>query len=374
MFGGPFPILPPLPAPGPRGRCAWVRAPEGSGLPRLLLRRQPRRTLGGGGRSDPLSRPETDPARWRAGLRPLSPHPPPGLRAAARSGHHLRDRCRVARHHPHCPRRQSGRRMQVAPDRNAVGSVPRPAGSGRISLRYLCVPAAASASLPRPTVSTSARRTRPRSPATADRNILLVSSPSAAVERTIAMARTEPSLVRFRWDGKQLIAGSQSERLLSIFDVAAARSTVRLPFAMEPRTSVSMPTVASSSSPATEWTQWSSSTHTRTEVDQTMLAGRAPGADDRHRHRPPTCWWQIPTPTPSRCSTIETRERSWSAWCRWARSRGPSGDTRRASMRWCSTKNPATSRSSAFSRCPGRRTDRRAAIKSAPLVYADPGG
>lgn len=66
------------------------------------------------------------------------------------------------------------------------------------------------------------------------RTITIASLDSAAVERTIA-AETEPSLVRFRQDAKQLIAGSQTERSLTIFDVPTGKTVVQLPLPLEPR-------------------------------------------------------------------------------------------------------------------------------------------
>jgi YVTN family beta-propeller protein len=53
-------------------------------------------------------------------------------------------------------------------------------------------------------------------------------------QRTIA-AGAEPSLVSFRKDGKQVLAGSQPDRNLSIFDVATGKTVVRLPLPLGPR-------------------------------------------------------------------------------------------------------------------------------------------
>ena len=67
-----------------------------------------------------------------------------------------------------------------------------------------------------------------------DRGIVMASLTSAAIERTIA-AGTEPSIVRFQLNGKQLIAGSRPERCVVVFDVPTGKTVVRLPLPLEPR-------------------------------------------------------------------------------------------------------------------------------------------
>jgi DNA-binding beta-propeller fold protein YncE len=62
----------------------------------------------------------------------------------------------------------------------------------------------------------------------------MASLTSAAIERTIA-AGTEPSIVRFQLNGKQLIAGSRPERCVVVFDVPTGKTVVRLPLPLEPR-------------------------------------------------------------------------------------------------------------------------------------------
>ena len=68
----------------------------------------------------------------------------------------------------------------------------------------------------------------------AERSIVLASLDRAAVERTV-VSGSEPSIVRFRKDGSQLIAGSRPGRDVTIFDVATGRTVVRMPLAIEPR-------------------------------------------------------------------------------------------------------------------------------------------
>jgi YVTN family beta-propeller protein len=109
-----------------------------------------------------------------------------------------------------------------------------------------------------------------------DRTLAIVSLAQAAVSRTIHSA-TEPSLARFRLDGRQLIAGSQADRSLTVYDVPTGRTIVRLPLALAPRefcftsdggqlyvTGDGMDAVVSVYP-------------YRTEVWETLLAGHAPG-------------------------------------------------------------------------------------------------
>ncbi|HXK04198.1 MAG TPA: hypothetical protein VMS37_17470 [Verrucomicrobiae bacterium] len=108
------------------------------------------------------------------------------------------------------------------------------------------------------------------------RSLALASLAKAAVTRTIT-AQVELSMARFRKDGKQIIAGSQSDRSLTIYDTASGRVVVRLPISVAPRnfcftedggqlyvTGDGMDAVV------TVYPY-------RTEVAETRLAGRAPG-------------------------------------------------------------------------------------------------
>ena len=110
-----------------------------------------------------------------------------------------------------------------------------------------------------------------------DRTIALASLGSARLERTVSMA-LEPSLITFRRDGLQVIAGNAPERGVTIVDVATGKTVVHLPLPLAPRnfcttsdggqlfiTGDGMDAVAIIF-PYT------------TEVYQTILAGRAPGA------------------------------------------------------------------------------------------------
>ncbi len=110
-----------------------------------------------------------------------------------------------------------------------------------------------------------------------DGGIVLVSLDSGAIERTIA-AGVEPSMIRFRLDGKSLIVGNRPSRSLSIFDVPTGKTVVRLPLAVEPSNICVSPDGGQIfiSGPGMDAVvvvfPYS------TEIWQTVLAGRAPGA------------------------------------------------------------------------------------------------
>ncbi len=122
-----------------------------------------------------------------------------------------------------------------------------------------------------------------------DGSIVLASLAHAKVDRVIA-AGAEPSIVRFRQDGRQVIAGSRSERLVTIFDTAGGQVMVRLPLPLEPRhfcfnSDYGQLFVSGDGMDAIVIVFPYS-----TEVDQTILAGHAPGVmevTNRYSGRPP---------------------------------------------------------------------------------------
>ena len=111
-----------------------------------------------------------------------------------------------------------------------------------------------------------------------NRSIVLASLADGSITRTIA-AGAEPTLVSFQpLDGLQLIVGSQSDRSLAVFDAATGKTMVRLPLAVAPRhfcfdASGGQLFVTGEGMDAVVIVFPYS-----TEVDQTILAGRAPGA------------------------------------------------------------------------------------------------
>jgi YVTN family beta-propeller protein len=108
-----------------------------------------------------------------------------------------------------------------------------------------------------------------------DKTIVLASLRGAG-QRSIA-AGVEPSLIAFRKDGRQVLAGSRPGRNLSIFDVSTGKTVVRLPLPLAPRYFQSN---------ADGWLFITGDGIDAvaivfpfsTEVWQTVLAGHAPGA------------------------------------------------------------------------------------------------
>jgi YVTN family beta-propeller protein len=110
------------------------------------------------------------------------------------------------------------------------------------------------------------------------RTIVLASLATASIERTIE-AGADPSLVRYQpLDGKQLIAGSQPERAVAIFDAASGKAVVRLPVAVAPRNFCFDPSGGQLFVTGDGMDAVVIVFPYSTEVDQTILAGRAPGA------------------------------------------------------------------------------------------------
>lgn len=109
-----------------------------------------------------------------------------------------------------------------------------------------------------------------------DRRIVMASLTSAAIERTIA-ADAEPSIVRFQLDGKQLIAGSRPERSITIFDVPTGKTVVRLPLPLEPRHFCFTPDGGQLFISGDGMDAVVIVYPYQTEVEETILAGHAPG-------------------------------------------------------------------------------------------------
>ena len=68
----------------------------------------------------------------------------------------------------------------------------------------------------------------------AARAVTLVSLQKSAVEQTAA-ASVELTAVRFRPDGKQVLAASRPDRSITVLDTATGKALVRLPLPVEPR-------------------------------------------------------------------------------------------------------------------------------------------
>jgi YVTN family beta-propeller protein len=120
-----------------------------------------------------------------------------------------------------------------------------------------------------------------------DHSIVLASLSGTAAPRKI-IAEDEPSIVRFHWTGKQVIAGSRAERSLTIFDIPTGKVVVRLPLPLAPRnfcfTADSQGQLFISGDGIDAIVIVFPYT---TEVDQTILAGHAPDAMAVTSKQPP---------------------------------------------------------------------------------------
>ena len=110
-----------------------------------------------------------------------------------------------------------------------------------------------------------------------DGALAVVALQSSSIQAA-AGAGVEPSLVRFRSDGHQLLVGSETGHSLSIFDAASLKPVVRLPLPMAPRhfcfnDNQGQLFISGDGVDAVAIVY-----PYRTEVAETMLAGRAPGA------------------------------------------------------------------------------------------------
>ena len=112
---------------------------------------------------------------------------------------------------------------------------------------------------------------------TATRGVTIASLTNAAVERTIAV-RDEPSLVCFRKDGRHLFVASRPERALGIFEVATGKTVVRLPLPVEPRNFTVKPDGGQLFISGPGMDAVVVVYVYETEIAETLLAGRAPGA------------------------------------------------------------------------------------------------
>jgi DNA-binding beta-propeller fold protein YncE len=109
------------------------------------------------------------------------------------------------------------------------------------------------------------------------RSVHLASLATGAIRRTLQMT-DEPSLLRFRKDGRHLFVASRPERALGIFDVESGRTVVRLPLPVEPRNFAVKPDggqlfISGSGMDAVVVVYVY-----ETQIAETLLAGRAPAA------------------------------------------------------------------------------------------------
>jgi DNA-binding beta-propeller fold protein YncE len=110
-----------------------------------------------------------------------------------------------------------------------------------------------------------------------DKTIVLAVLDTARVGRTIVWDAS-PEFVRFRTDGKLLLAANAGGRSITFFDVATGKTMVRLPLPFEPRRYTITPDGGQVFLSGPGMDAVAIVFPYETEVWQTVLAGRAPGA------------------------------------------------------------------------------------------------
>ncbi len=110
-----------------------------------------------------------------------------------------------------------------------------------------------------------------------DKTVVLASLVATRVERTIAWDAT-PEFVRFRTDGKLLLAADAAGRSISFFDRASGKTLVRLPLDFEPRQYAITSDGGQVFLDGPGMDAVAIVFPYSTEVWQTVLAGHAPGA------------------------------------------------------------------------------------------------
>jgi YVTN family beta-propeller protein len=108
------------------------------------------------------------------------------------------------------------------------------------------------------------------------RAITVASLARGAIERTIVSP--EASILFFRADGKQLIAGSAAERTLTVFETATGKTIVRLPLPLAPRHFCVSPDGGQVFISGEGMDAVVIAFPYTTEVGETILAGHTPGA------------------------------------------------------------------------------------------------
>jgi hypothetical protein len=107
------------------------------------------------------------------------------------------------------------------------------------------------------------------------RSIVLASLSAGVVERTIASGH-EPTLLHWQKDGKRLIVGSRPDRSIGIFHAATGQTVVRLPLPLEPRHFAAKADGGQIFISGDGMDAVVILYPYRTEVSETLLAGRAP--------------------------------------------------------------------------------------------------
>jgi YVTN family beta-propeller protein len=112
---------------------------------------------------------------------------------------------------------------------------------------------------------------------TVSRTVTVASLEAGAIVRTVSLEE-EPSLLAFRKDGRHFFMASRPERALTIFDTQTCQTVVRLPLPIEPRQFSVKPdggqlfiSGAGMDAVVVVYVY-------QTEIAETLLAGKAPGA------------------------------------------------------------------------------------------------
>jgi YVTN family beta-propeller protein len=109
----------------------------------------------------------------------------------------------------------------------------------------------------------------------AEQHVALVRLDTEVTEHWID-AGCQPSMVRFQSDGKQVLAGSRTDRSLTIFDTASGRTAVRLPLPVEPTNACFDPAGGQMFVTGPGMDAVVIVYPYQTEVGETILAGRTP--------------------------------------------------------------------------------------------------
>ena len=139
---------------------------------------------------------------------------------------------------------------------------------------------------------------------TSARTIAVVSLAQSSVSRTI-QAATEPCIARFRMDGTQLIAGSQPDRSLTIYDVPTGKTVVRLPLSIAPREFCFTADGGHLYVSGDGMDAVVSVFPYRTEVWETLLAGHAPGAMAIAESDRPPAYLLVANPDADRVTVLD---------------------------------------------------------------------
>jgi YVTN family beta-propeller protein len=147
-------------------------------------------------------------------------------------------------------------------------------------------------------------------------SIALVSLEHAAVERSVS-TESATAFVLFRSDGKTLVVGNAGQRSLTVFDVASGKTVVRLALAIEPRHYCVSPDGGQVFLSGDGMDAVAIFFPYDTEIWQTVLAGRAPGAmaavADVRTNPPSLLYLLVANPGDNRVTVLNPNTQSMTA-------------------------------------------------------------